>query len=192
MTTPQLFRKSEERTFFAHHMLLHAAEREVVSASESEVGRFNKCLSAMVLTSLAVEALANAVGSRVASDWASFEAFRPHEKIDMLVERLGIRRAPSKEPWTTVQYIGGFRNDIAHPKPEVISREHVLPEVALEKRAFSAPPSRLEREISLGNAKRMLAAVQGLKGILTDAMPMERRFGIYADMWHGSTSAHEA
>ena len=192
MNTPRLFRKDEKRTFFAHHMLLHAAEREIAGASESEVGRFNRCLSAMVLASLAVEALVNAVGSRVASDWTSFEALRPQEKLDWLVDRLGIRREKSKEPWTTIQYIGGFRNDIAHPKPEVIVRECVLPEIGLEKTAFDPPRSRLEREITLGNAKRLHAAVQALQGILTDAMPMELRFGIYADMWHGGTSAHEA
>ena len=43
MNTPQLFRKTEERTFFAHHMLLHAGEQAIADAASSEVGRFNKC-----------------------------------------------------------------------------------------------------------------------------------------------------
>jgi hypothetical protein len=191
MNQPQLFRRVEERTFFAHHMLLHAAEIEIGAAEASEVGRFNKCLAAMVMTALAVEGLVNAVGSRVAEDYPSFERLRPHEKIDFLVQTLEIVRDEANEPWTTLQFLGGFRNDIAHPKPELVVKESILPEVGLAKTAFDTPLSALEREITVGNSKRAYAAVRELKGLLTDAMPEHARFGIYADMWHGSTSPHE-
>lgn len=189
MNQVQLFRKIEERTFFAHHMLLHAAELEIADAEATERGRFNKCLAAMVMTALAVEGLANAVGSRVATDYPTFERLRPHEKLDFLVENLQISRNSAAEPWTTLQFLGGFRNDIAHPKPELVTKESVLPEVGLTKTSFQTPLSALEREVTVGNAKRVFAAVRELKGLLTDAMPAEARFGIYADMWHGSTSA---
>jgi hypothetical protein len=191
MTKPPLFRKTEERTFFAHHMLLHAAQLEIEEAEASELGRYNKCLASMVMVALAIEALANAVGSRVASDWSTFERLRPHEKIDLLVNLLGIQRNPLEEPWCTLQYLGRFRNDIAHPKPEEIISERILPQAGLSKTAFDTPLSKLEREITLGNAKRSYAAVHELKGILTDALPESDRFGIYVDMWHGSTAAHE-
>ena len=191
MIQSQLFRKVEERTFFAHHMLLHAAELEIAESEATERGRFNKCLSAMVMTALAVEGLANAVGSRVATDYPAFERLRPHEKLDLLVEKLQIPRDRAKDPWTTLQFLGGFRNDIAHPKPEFVTKESVMPEVGLTKTSFETPLSALEREVTVGNAKRAFAAVRELKGLLTDAMPQEARFGIYADMWHGSTSPHE-
>jgi hypothetical protein len=190
METPQLFRKADERTFFAHHMLLHAAERQIAEAESAECGRFNKCLSAMVLTALAIEALANAVGTRVAADWPTFERLRPHEKLDYLVAKLGIARDVTKDPWTALQYLSGFRNDIAHPKPEDLARRRVLPAVALDRAAFDKPRSSLEREITLGNARRAFKAVHELKGLLADALPVNKRFGIYADMWHGSTSPH--
>jgi hypothetical protein len=193
MSNLPLFCKTEERTFFAHHMLLHAADLAIVDAEATEVGRFNKCLSAMVMTALAVEALANAVGSRVVSDdWSAFERLRPHEKIDTLVTTLGITRDTTEQPWTTLQYLGGFRNDIAHAKPEAVVKQRVTPEVGLTKTAFDKPLSALEREITLGNAKRTLAAVQKLKGLLTKALPPDARFGIYGDMWHGSTTIHES
>lgn len=188
--TPALFRKTEERTFFAHHMLLHVAELEIQGAESSERGRFNKCLTAMVMSALSVEALANAVGSRVTEDWPTYERMRPHEKLDYLVKRLEIARDPLQEPWSTLQYLGGFRNDIAHPKPEEVITSRVLPEVGLTKTAFDTPLSKLEREVTLGNAKRSYAAAHALKGLLTDALPETDRFGIYVDMWHGSTGAH--
>ena len=183
-----MFRKNEQREFFAHHMLLLAAECEIAEAGASECGHFNKCLAAMVMTALAVEALANAVGSRVVSDWSAFEPLRPLDKIERLVGQLSIVRDITKEPWTTLVFLGGFRNDIAHPKPEAVSKEYVLPEPGLTKTAFAAPSSTLEREITPGNARRVFAAVRDLKGILTDALPVEKRFGIYVDMWSGSTS----
>jgi hypothetical protein len=190
MTKPPLFRKTEERIFFAHHMLLHAAQLEIEAAKASEVSQFNKCLAAMVMTALAVEALANAVGTRVAKDWIAFERLRPHEKIDFLVKSLGVQRDTGKEPWTSLQYLGGFRNDVAHPKPEVVTQERILPQAGLTKTAFKAPQSRLEREITLGNAMRAYEAVHALKGLLTDALPETDRFGIYGDMWHGSTASY--
>lgn len=191
MKQPQLFRKVEERTFFAHHMLLHAAEIEIADAEASEVGRFNKCLAAMVMTALAVEGLVNAVGSRVAENYPAFERLRPHEKLDFLVRALEIGRDEAKEPWTTLHYLGSFRNDIAHPKPELVVKESILPQVGLSRTAFDTPLSALEREITVGNAKRAYTAVRELKGVLTDAMPEHARFGIYVDMWHGSTSHYE-
>ena len=188
MNQHQLFRKTEERTFFAHHMLLHAAEIQIAAAEGGEANRFNNCLSALVLISLAVEALANAVGSRVTDDWPAFESLAPHEKVELLATKLSIARDPGKEPWTTLQYLHGFRNDIAHPKPDPVLESRVLPAVGLAKTAFNKPLSRLEREITVGNAKRAFKAITDLKCQLTDAMPESARFGIYVDMWHGSTT----
>jgi hypothetical protein len=188
MNQIQHFRKVEERIFFAHHMLLNAAELEIADAEAMERGRFNKCLAAMAMTALAVEGLANAVGYRIALDYPTFERLRPYEKLDFLVENLQISRNSAAEPWTTLQFLGGFRNDIAHPKPEPMTKESVLPELGLTKTFFQTPLSALEREVTVGNAKRVFAAVRELMCLLTDAMPAEARLGIYADMWHGSTS----
>jgi hypothetical protein len=192
MNKQLLFRKTEERTFFAHHMLLHASSLAIEDAEATELGRFNKCLSAMVMTALAVEALANAVGSKVVENWATFKRLRPSEKIELLTTKLNVPRDESKEPWTTLRYLGGFRNDIAHPKPDEVLKEVLLPEVGLAKTAFETPRSALEREITLGNARRVYSAVHALKGLLTDALPPDARCGIYVDMWHGSATPHEA
>ena len=189
MNTAQQFRKTQEREFFAHHMLLRAAKREIEEAQGSAVERFNKCLAAMILSSLAIEALANAVGSRVASDWETFERLNPLEKLDRLTRDLSIANDPNTEPWSAITQLARFRNDIAHPKPELVLEEKILPEVALGKMLFDSPQSQIERQITLGNAQRAYKAVCALKAILTDSLPVEQRFGIYADMWSGSTGS---
>jgi hypothetical protein len=191
MNIPQLFRKTQEREFFAHHMLLHAAEREIEEAKASEVGRFNKCLAAMVLSALAIEALANAVGSRVSSDWTAFESLSPLAKLDSLAKELAIVYDPNTEPWSSITQLARFRNHIAHPKPELISEEKILPEVALGKTLFDSPQSQIERQITLGNAERAHKTVYTLKSILTVSLPEDKRFGIYVDMWSGSTGVAE-
>jgi hypothetical protein len=187
MNAVQQFRKTQEREFFAHHMLLHAVERAIEEAKASEVGRFNKCLAAMVLSALAIEALASAVGSRVASDWAVFKRLNPPEKLDSLAHELGFTCEATTEPWSSITQLARFRNDIAHPKPELVSEERILPEVALGKTLFDSPQSKIERQITLGNAERAHKAVYALKAILTDSLPEDKRFGIYVDVWSGST-----
>lgn len=191
MDNIQRFRKTQRREFFAHHMLLHAAARQIEEAEASELGQFNKCLAAMVLSSLAIEALANAVGSRVVSDWPKFERLSPPEKLDVLVTELAIVRDSAKEPWCAITQLVRFRNDIAHPKPELVVEAKVLPEVGLEKTLFDSPKSELERQITVGNVRRAHNAVSTLKALLTDALPKEKRFGIYVDAWSGSTQIVE-
>ena len=105
------------------------------------------------------------------------------------MKKLSIAREPSKEPWTTLQYLLRFRNDLAHPKPKAVVTETVRTETGLNKTMFRTPLSALEREITLGNARRVYGAVHALKGTLTDALPRELRFAIYTDMWSGNTAA---
>lgn len=186
-----LLQQTQTREFFGHHMLLHASKLQRQSAEQSEVGRFNHCLASMTLTALAVEALLNAVGSRVVSDWATFERLRPLEKLESLQAALGFSYEPSKNPWQTLRFLAGFRNDIAHTKPQVVEETKRFTEAAATKHLFDTPLSKLEKQITLGNAKCTLEAVQALKGILTDAMPVTQRFGIYCDAWSGGTSAAE-
>jgi hypothetical protein len=85
--------------------------------------------------------------------------------------------------------LGGFRDDIAHPKPELVETNRVMPQAGIDKTAFDVPHSRLEKEITLGNARRCFAAVNLLKQIFTDSLSPGKRSGIYADMWHGGITA---
>ena len=175
----------QNREFFGHHMLLHAAEIQIEIAKQSKEGRFNNCLASMTMTALAVEALVNAVGSRVAKDWEYFERLNPLEKLQALQRELQFTYEPAKKPWDTLHFLTGFRNDIVHAKPELVEEVKHFVEPAPNKILFRTPLSRLEQEITVGNASRSFEAVQFLKGILADALPVELRVGIYADAWFG-------
>ncbi len=171
-------------------MLLHVAHLELEIAKSTKIGRFNHCLVAMTFSALAVEALANAVGSRLVDEWSDFESASPLAKIRLLSERLGISYESTQKPWATLRYLIRFRNAIAHAKPERLLEERVMSEAKYNAQLFRKPPSRTEREITLSNAKRCFEAVHNLKGLFTDALPVEKRFGIYVDAWSGGSKLH--
>jgi hypothetical protein len=140
----------------------------------------------MTLSALAIEALANAVGSRVVADWVIFERLSPLEKLETLATALSI--SYDTRMWSAVTQLARFRNDIAHPKPELIKEKKYLPEVGLRNTLFDSPQSQIERQISLGNAERAYKAICTLKAVLADSLPGDKSFGIYADMWLGTTT----
>ena len=190
MKQPTLLAHTQTRELFGHHMLLHASELQLEAAEASEVGRFNHCLAAVVMTSLAVEALLNAVGSRVANDWAAFERSNPLEKLSYLRTVLQFPFDPLASTWSILQELGALRNDLAHAKPQGIRETKTYAEHVANSFLSHRPLSTLERQITVGNAQRFINAVQELKGILTDHLEPELRFGIYVDAWSGSISRH--
>ena len=185
MPTTRRIRQIREREFFAHHMLLRTAKSNLDQVTASTANHFDRCLVAMVFSALAVEALVNAVGSRVVSNWSIFERQRPPEKIDTLLQLLNLDRDARKSPWPALRSLARFRNDVAHPKPERMVKVGTLPENVFDTIFQHAPLSKLERKITFENARRALEAVQTLKSLLTDAMPASKRFGIYADSSSG-------
>lgn len=191
MSKSSHYEQVQEREFFAHHGILLAALKAIEQAEATELGRFNQCLAAITMTAVAVEALANAVGSRVVDklNWASWERRPTHDKIDDLVSRLGILKDTAKEPWTSLRDLAALREGIVHAKPEQIRCVRKLPKAAVDKEVhMKRPESSLERQITLGNAQRFYRAVTDLKGLFADALGESKRYGIYADMYHGSIS----
>lgn len=166
-------------------MLLHVANLELETAKSTELGRFNHCLVTLTFSALAIEALANAVGSRAVDECSDFESASPLAKVRLLAERLGIKYDSTKKPWSTLRYLTRFRNAIAHAKPERVLEEKVMHEAAYNAQLFRKPPSKMEREVTLGNAARCFGAVHTLKGLFTDALPVEKRFGLYGDACYG-------
>lgn len=191
MNNTRRIRQRQKREFFAHHMLLHVAHLELETATSTESGRFNHCLVVMTFSALAIEALANAIGSRAVDEWSDFESASPLAKVRLLAERLGIPYESTKKPWATLRYLIRFRNAIAHAKPERILEEKVMREAEYNEQLFRKPPSKMEREITLSNAKRCFEAVHNLKGLFTDALPVEKRFGIYVDAWSDDSKLHD-
>ena len=169
-------------------MLMNAAYLHLEAASSSELSRFNNALAALTLAALAIEALANSIGDRIVQDWKDFETLSPLGKIRFLSERLAVQFDKQQEPWATIHWLGVFRNRIAHAKPEEILDVQSVTQEQVDRDLFSVPHSKLERDITLGNAVRAVDAVYEVKRRLCEKLTDEQAFGIAADMWSDGTA----
>jgi hypothetical protein len=169
-------------------MLIGAARMSVQDAEARRPGWAYSQLTAITLCGLAVEASCNAVGERIIGDWKDFESASPNAKLRLLCERLQVPYDKDQEPWSTVRWLIRQRNAIAHAKPQLLDEEHVWTRDEFDRKRKEAPLSDLEKELSLGNAKRALKAVEEVLLRITQAIPPGERYGLYSDGWEGSAS----
>lgn len=181
------FKRTSERQYSAHHTLLHIAALSLERAEKKEPGWFNDTFVALTFAALAVEAMANAIGDKAVPDWKDFESASPMAKLRILAERLDVSYDSTCEPWETIRWLGKLRNQIAHPKPERIIDERLINEREKDDRLVDPPESKIERQITIGNARRALKAVVDLKWLYCNQIPAENLFGLSFDGWSGST-----
>jgi hypothetical protein len=181
-------RVSRERNFSAHHMLLRVAAAALEDAEKKLPGWFSAQFTAMTMCALSLEAICNAVGERVVTDWKDFESANPTAKLRLICQQTGIEYNRNKEPWATACWLSRFRNAIAHAKPEFVKQDVVWTEQEYERRRRESPESTLESEITLGNARRAVHGMDKIKDLLCQKIPVEHRLGLYSDAWTGSAT----
>lgn len=186
------YRRVQERHYSAHHALLRVAGAELDRATKKQPGWFDSTFVVLTFSALAVEALSNAIGNRVVSDWNDFESASPNAKVRLLAERLGIPYTANSDPWRTVRWLGKFRNLVAHARPELVLNDKLITENEANERSTELPKSKLEREVTLANAKRAFEAVGQLKLLYCERIPVEDRFGLDSDGWLSRTGPHHA
>jgi len=178
----------KERPFSAHHMLLGAARTALEDAADKKPGHFYSTLTSITMSSLAIEALCNAFGERVVSNWPDFESSSPKAKVRIICGELGIQYLAEEEPWSTVIWLGKFRNMIAHAKPELVSQNYTWTREEYEKKDGLKPESKIEKEITIGHAQRAYDQITNLKYLFCEKIPPGKAFGLAADMWSGRAS----
>lgn len=172
---------TKERSFAPHHTPLGAARVALDLAEQRSPGWHYHEFTAIVMSALSIEALANAVGARVISEWKDFENSTPWAKLRLLAESLNVPLDRGAEPWSTVKWLCGIRNKAAHAKPEDLLETKQVPDHAFDQERLNWPKSLLEREVTLGNARRAFEAVQRVKLTLFNAMPEHTRGSIFSD-----------
>ncbi|WP_147292886.1 hypothetical protein [Dyella psychrodurans] len=197
-TTP-LYEAIEERYFSAHHMLLRAAGEALYEAQR--IGpvslREERLLTSMVMSSLAIEALCNAVGYRVVPGWEDYEQISPWAKIRLLCTTLGIYYDRGAHPWQRLRSLLNFRNQIAHGKPEHVRTRRVLTsqelDAVMSNNAMNQPSSKFEANLTAENARIAFATVREIEGLLTENITQELKLGITVEGWtHRSRQLSES
>ena len=178
----------KEKPFSAHHMLLGAARAALEDAESKRPGWFYAELVAMTMASLAIEAMSNAIGERVIENWKDFESASPIAKLRLICQKLEVPFDERVEPWASVRSLTKFRNEIAHAKPELVKETYVWSRAEYEKREKEGPKSKLEKKVTLGNARRAVREVRRVKDILCEAVPEDERHGLFSESWTGSAT----
>jgi hypothetical protein len=180
---------SRERTFSAHNLFLSAA-RDAIDIAESDNSKKTfSSLTAITMSALAIEALCNAVGEKIFKEWSDYESSSPKAKLRIICDKLNIAYEPKAEPWLTVTWLSQLRNKLAHGKPQLITESDSLEESHYESKSWDKPESKLEQQLTIGNAKRAYKQITELKFLLSKNMPSGSSFGIAGDMWSGRSSA---
>jgi hypothetical protein len=172
-----------ERYYSAHNTFLHIAALELEVAKQGVVGEFNHALTSIMMSALAIEAMANAIGERALDDWADFESSSPYAKVRLIAERYSLKASAQSEPWGTVKWLCRLRNRLAHAKPEKIRETTEVSQADCNNRDIRPPQSKLEKEISEENARRALEGVELMKHTICDVLPVEMKLGLVSDAW---------
>lgn len=111
-------------------------------------------------------------------------------KVELLANHLDLGFSLKEEPWRTINWLSKLRNELAHPKPELVATDKLITANKRSADRSDAPDSKLEKEITIGKAGSAYRAVEELKIALCEKIPPEDRFGLFSDGWATSTEIH--
>src|SRR5882757_1224456 len=98
MALPPKLKRTQQRHFSAHHLLLSTAWGARERAIKRQPGWKGDALVVLLLSALAIEAMCNAIGERVIDEWLDFETSRPDAKLRILATALSVEYNNEEEP----------------------------------------------------------------------------------------------
>ncbi len=172
-----------KRHYAPHHLLFGAADTALEDAESDRPGGAHYITMAITFSALALEALANSFGECLLDSWPEVERKSTVEKFMAIAEALAIPIDLNSEPWSTAIWLARLRNDIVHAQPEHIHLQRSIPYAAYEKRHRACPKAELEKQLTIGNARRAVKQARKVKYTLAQALPDDRLEGLLADGW---------
>ena len=191
MPMPEKIRVQKQRDFQPQHLLMRVAENALEDAEKKIDGWKNQEIIAITFSALAIEALANSFGNILIPNWINYESLNPIEKLEIICEELEIIPDWSKGYWGAILWLAKFRNDIAHAQPQPIPPYDKILSVKKFNYSFhqEQPDSDLEKQITLGNARRAVKAVSEIKWVFLSKDKCKRFSSLYSDGFSGVASA---
>lgn len=90
-------------------------------------GSTHQFRASLVFAAFALEAYLNWLGQRQVPNWKYLDRLSPREKIEVNASHLGVKVDFGKRPWSIVTELFGFRNKLAHGKPEILEEATIEP-----------------------------------------------------------------
>ena len=116
---------TKQRDVRTHAELWRTADWLLEAGLREPRGSTHQCRASLVLRAFALEAFLNWLGRHLVPHWSYLERLKPKEKLDLLSDLIQVRPDYGARPWQIVKDLFGFRNDIAHGKPERLDHESV-------------------------------------------------------------------
>ena len=133
--------------------------------SEETAGIYFEMMSSLIFTAFTIEAKINFVGWKVLEKgWPERDCL--HEKIDLLIRELNLKIKWGERPLQTIAKLNGFRNTLAHGKPDIVDKTfttHEKPDV------WEALKGQWESSVTPENVEQCYADVNELWKILLEA-----------------------
>jgi hypothetical protein len=186
-------RVRKERDFKPHHFLIYAArvgleDAEKVTKEEKGLSTWTPHeLTAIIFSAFALEAIGNSFGEKLIKRWKDFEYSSPIAKMRIVCAQLNIDPDFEGEPWATALWLVTFRNGVAHAKPSFIETDEIIP--ASEYNFWhlhSDPQSKIEKQITLENARRAVKAIQEILNLFYLKIKPEERGGLFFESVSGA------
>jgi hypothetical protein len=118
-------RVTRERDVRTHTELWHTSNCLLEAGRRERKGSSHQFRASLVFRAFALEAFLNWLGQQLIPHWKYLERLKPVEKLDLLCDLIHVKPDYGSRPWQIVKELFWFRNDIAHGKPETLSKETV-------------------------------------------------------------------
>ena len=185
---PPKFLVERTRHHKPHRDLMEAAYYALEDAKEERARGHYDQLTTILLSALAVEAVANTFGEALIPDWDKFERKETPKKLRLVSEALGICYDARKEPWNSANWLRHTRNELAHGQPELVNSRKFVAKNQIDTTSQIRPKSGIEAEISLKNSVRAYETAEAILDTFIHATPEKQQHRFRGDGWSHSVS----
>jgi hypothetical protein len=174
MSKPKVVTVTKERDVRIHANLWRTSWCLLERGQEQEKASYHQFMASLVFTAFTLEAYLNWLGDKLFPHWSYLERLKPNEKLKVISDQLQVPVDHGQRPWQTMKPLFGFRNDIAHGKPEAIATESVEPiDEHLEKKLGQIVRTDWEKFCTRENAERARDDIEQILKILHTAADLK-------------------
>jgi len=161
-----------ERNFHPFHLLIGAAQETLNEMRNYQLGGSAFTLSTMLLSALAVEALANSIGAHKVANWGDYESASPMAKLRVISKELGVDFNSYQELLNEIRKLVRFGNKAAHAKPQTLKIDKEIYDENLHE-ILDPAPTKFEQEINCVNAEKAFQVINELRSLLCSKLDPE-------------------
>lgn len=169
-------RVTKQRDVRIHAELWHTSNCLLRVGQKERTGSAHQFRASLVFRAFALEAFLNWLGQKLIPHWKYLERLNPIQKLDLLSDLTHVKPDYGSHPWQIVKELFGFRNDIAHGKPETLSGETLENlDDFLDGKLRQYLQTDWERFCTEQNAVKAQEDVEKIAALLYDAAGMSKK-----------------